>query len=107
MNGGALGGRGNVTVSRGIADRINSLLTSLLDSKGILDSRTDNLNERIDDISTQREELDLRSSRLQQRLFTQYNALDSLLVSLQGTGNYLIQQLNTLNSFNNNLNSNR
>ncbi|OGT22441.1 MAG: hypothetical protein A2V90_09920 [Gammaproteobacteria bacterium RBG_16_57_12] len=107
VNGGALGGRGNVTVSRGIADRINSLLTSLLDSKGILDSRTDNLNERIDDISTQREELDLRSSRLQQRLFTQYNALDSLLVSLQGTGNYLIQQLNTLNSFNNNLNSNR
>jgi flagellar hook-associated protein 2 len=94
--GGSTGSRGSVSVSRGIADQLNTLLDDLLDSDGVINSRTEGLNNSIEDIGEQREALSLRLARLEDRLLAQFSAMDALVAQLQNTGNFLLQQLATL-----------
>ena len=96
INGGATGARGTVDFSRGIAYQINALIDNFLEADGMLDSRTDSLQSRIDDIDDQREVLDRRVESLEARYRAQFNALDGLLAQLQGTSNFLTQQLAAL-----------
>lgn len=97
--GGSTGSRGSVKFSRGIADRLDSLISAFIDSDGIVDARTDGLNERIDGIANQRTNLDQRLAALETRLRSQFTALDILLGELQNTSNFLTQQLATLPNF--------
>lgn len=77
----------------GVAVRADGLLTGYLQSNGLLDSRTDSLNNRIDDISDQRLDLARRTDALRSRLLAQFTAMDQLVAQLQSTGNFLTQQL--------------
>ncbi len=96
VTGGATGARGTVTVSRGVADTVGALLEDMLESDGLLDSRTDSLNDRIEDIGDERLKLAERLDRLQQRLLAQFTALDTMLAQLQSTSTFLAQQLASL-----------
>lgn len=82
--------------SDGFAVRLSDMLDQYLDSDGALDARTAGLKAQIDDISDQRDALNLRLGALEERLFRQFNALDSLLGQLSQTSNFLAQQLNNL-----------
>lgn len=84
----------------GYATRLDSLVESYVGFNGILDSRTQSLNNRIDDIGDQREDLSRRLSSLESRLLAEFNAMDQLVGQLNSTGNYLSQQLSNL-PFNN------
>jgi len=105
ITGGALGARGDVAFSRGITDQLNSLLTNFLQDDGIIDARTDGIEERVDDIADARENLDRRMEIFETSLRARFTTLDTLLAQLQTTSNFLTQQLAALpepNSINRN-----
>lgn len=88
--------RGTVSFSRGVADRVNTLLTDWLASDGIIDARTAGLNETLQNISDQRDALDRRMELVEARYRNQFVALDTLLSQMQSTSSYLAQQLASL-----------
>lgn len=94
--GGATGDRGTVNFSQGIAYQLNTMITGFLEIDGALDSRTDGIQDRIEDIADRREALDYRMELLEARYRAQFNALDSLLAQLQTTSDFLTQQLASL-----------
>jgi flagellar hook-associated protein 2 len=80
----------------GFAVRLADLAGKYLDDDGALETRTEGLNAEIRDIADQRESLNERLALLEQRLYRQFNALDSLLGQLTQTSNFLSQQLANL-----------
>ena len=86
----------NGTAVTGVAARLDSLLENYLDSDGILDSRTDSLNDRLSRINDDREVLARRFELLETRYRAQFNAMDSLLANITATGDFLAQQLENL-----------
>ena len=97
VRGGSTGSRGEVVFSRGIADKLNNLLSGFLDEDNIIDARVDGVQSRIDDINEQRERFALRMDALEQRLRAQFNAMDGLVAQLRSTSDFLSQQLANLN----------
>ncbi len=82
----------------GVAVRLDQILAPYLDSDGVFDSRAAGLKSSIDIINDRREALNARLESLQARYTKQFNALDGLLSQLQGTSNFLSQQLSQLPS---------
>jgi flagellar hook-associated protein 2 len=80
----------------GVAVKLDALLAPYLDSSGVFDSRTAGFKSSIDVITERREALNTRLVALQARYTKQFNALDSLLSQMQGTSNFLTQQLSRL-----------
>ena len=87
------------TEGTGIALRLDGLLEPYLASEGLIDNRTDGLNDSIEDIADRREVLSDRLIALEARLFRQFNALDGLLSQLRSTSAFLTQQLDNLPGF--------
>jgi len=96
IQGGVTGDRGTVDFSQGIAYQLNAMIANFLKADGALDSRTDGIQDRIEDIEDQREKLDYRMELLEARYRSQFNALDGLLAQLQTTSDFLSQQLASL-----------
>ncbi len=88
--------RGSVTFSRGIADQLDTLLESILEEDGILDSRTDGLQSTIDDADEDLRDLDRNIARLEARLFAQFSAMDALVGQLNNISNFLSSSLSAL-----------
>lgn len=84
------------TEDTGLAVKLDALLEPYLASQGVFDSRASSLKSSIESINDRREVLNQRLIALQTRYTKQFNALDSLLAQLQGTSNFLAQQLNNL-----------
>jgi flagellar hook-associated protein 2 len=80
----------------GLAVKLDALLEPYLASQGVFDSRAASLKSSIEAIADRREALNRRLVALQTRYTKQFNALDSLLAQLQGTSNFLAQQLGNL-----------
>jgi len=89
------------TSGNGLATRFDNILTSYLSSDGALSSRLDGVNKQIVGITAQQNKLDLRMAALQTRYLKQFNAMDTLVGQLQGTGSYLTQMLDNLPGFTN------
>lgn len=81
---------------QGFAFRLDALATSLLDTDGLLDSREDGINARIDRIQDDKFRMEDRLESIEKRLRAQFSSLDSLVGSLQSTGSFLSQQLANL-----------
>ncbi|GAP65252.1 flagellar hook-associated protein 2 [Mizugakiibacter sediminis] len=84
---------GLFTGSGGYGASLNSLLDGYLDSNGILDSRTQSLNDRSKDLDDQQAALDARMSAEEAMYRAQFTALDTLLSSMKTTSSFLTQQL--------------
>jgi flagellar hook-associated protein 2 len=84
------------TEDHGLATKLDSLLSQHLETQGAIESRTAGLKSTIDSIGERREALAERLTALQARYTKQFNALDGLLSQLQGTSNFLNQQLGQL-----------
>ncbi|KAF0193032.1 MAG: flagellar hook-associated protein 2 [Gammaproteobacteria bacterium] len=91
--GGDTGTRGNVTFTRGYADRLNTLIDEFLKGNGLLDTRVVGIQGTIDNIEEDRVALNRRLETLEARLFAQFNAMDTLVAQLSATSNFLTQQL--------------
>lgn len=82
--------------NEGVATRLDSLISSYVQSEGVLDMRSDSLNDQIEDITDQREALNRRLASLESRLMAQFTALDTLISQMNSTSTYLSQQLANL-----------
>ena len=80
----------------GMAQNFTSALAGYVDTDGIIDSRSDGLQSRLDSIDDRRDTLVRRMAAYEARLSLQFNAMDILVSQLQATGNYLTQQLANL-----------
>ncbi len=82
--------------SGGMALNFTSALAGYVDTDGIIDSRSDGLQSRLDSIDDSRDTLVRRMAAYEARLSLQFSAMDILVSQLQATGNYLTQQLANL-----------
>lgn len=94
--GSATGSRGRVVYSQGVAGKLDAILNQFLSSSGQITSKTDSLNDQIEDIAEQRETLNKRVAAIEARYRAQFTALDALIGQLNTTSNFLQQQLDSL-----------
>lgn len=80
----------------GVAIKLDELFDGYLQDSGILDSKTTGLNTTIATIDEKRERLELHLQNLEQRLLSQFIAMDSIIASLKSTSDFLSQQLSSL-----------
>ena len=72
---------------------LEGMLDSVLETDGLLDSRTDSLNARIKTYDKQYEDLDRRMESLQTRYTAQFTAMEQMVTQLQSSSGFLSQQL--------------
>lgn len=80
----------------GLALRLEGMFKELLAKDGPLESRLSSMQDRSKDIGKERERLELRLEQVERRYRSQFTALDLLLNQLQGTSDYLGQQMQSL-----------
>jgi flagellar hook-associated protein 2 len=96
VTGSQTGSLGSVTFSRGITNALSEALDSYLGSDGVLTSTTKSLNNRIDDIGDDRQRLQDRLARIEDRYLAQFNAMDATVARLNQTSSFLTNQLSGL-----------
>jgi flagellar hook-associated protein 2 len=79
--------------TNGIAVRLDAIMDEYLQSGGILESQTDNLNNQLSGMKDKESRLEARLELIQNRYIKQFSALDTLLSSLQTTSSFLTAQL--------------
>lgn len=80
----------------GYASRFESLTGLWLETGGLIESRTDGLDSRIEILEDRQIAMDRRLGQVESRYLRQFSALDSLVSQLQGTSNFLTSQLASL-----------
>ncbi len=90
--GGAIGSRGTVSLSDGVAQRLDKALGDFLGSKGPLTSRTDSLNRQTTQLGTDRAALTKRLDALEARYRAQFTVMDRLVGQLTSISSYLTAQ---------------
>lgn len=96
--GGITGARGTVNFSQGYAYNINSVLTNILSSSGVLADATNGANSSITSIQNQAAVFTAQLTTIQANYQAQYSALDTLLANMSSTSNYLTSELASLSS---------
>lgn len=91
--------RGTVNFSHGHAQQLSQLMSSYLGTEGLLTERTTGLNDSIKDLGRQRESINRQLAAAEKRYLAQFNALDTMLSSMNQTSTYLAQQLANLPKF--------
>lgn len=79
--------------AKGVAVQMYASLTSILGTSGLLATRTDGINNLIQDLGDRREVLQRRLVDIEKRYRAQFSALDTLVAGMQRTSQYLQQQL--------------
>ena len=93
IDGGLSGALGSISFSRGLMEKLDSVLGGLLGGDGTLAAKTEGLKKSLEDITKQRTELDDKINKLQDRLLKKFNAMDAILGQFQTTGAFLSRQL--------------
>ena len=80
----------------GLMSRMQKIVEPYSQSSGILDQRQKGLQSTLTSVDKQRDALELRITKVQERLLAQYNAMDQLVGRLQKTSESLANQLASL-----------
>ena len=96
VSGNATGDLGTVSYTQGIAHQVDSLITSLLATDGLVEARLGGLSTSVSDLSDQRDALELRAIALEKRYRDQFNGLETLIAQLNSTQTYLSQAFSGL-----------
>lgn len=83
---------GNGTVS-GFATTLQARLKNMLDTDGLLATRTDGINRSIKALDARKDIIEFRLERIEARYAAQFSALDAAMASMTSTSNFLSQQL--------------
>jgi flagellar hook-associated protein 2 len=94
VNGGALGARGSLGFSRGIADRISQLIDGALEDS--IGARTDGIAASLRGLEARRTAVASRMEAVEKRYRAQFIALDNMMSSMNSTSSFLSQQLANL-----------
>jgi len=120
ITGGALGSRGSVSFSEGTTVLMNELLLGMIDNQitnasgdvyssnvenapvsTLLDSKTDSLYKKLEQLDRQDADLKLKMEKYEARLYDQFNAMDSAVAALNGTMGSLESMLDQLPGYTN------
>ena len=85
-----------VNFSRGFAGELDALIDQFLSSEGVIATREETLNDTLEDLDEDQEALDRRLSIFEERLIQQYIAMERILSSLNTSGTFLDNLINTL-----------
>jgi flagellar hook-associated protein 2 len=77
----------------GIAERLDNFLDGYLKSNGVIQGKTDGLNNTVEDINESLVDLDRRLETMRQRLQAQFAAMDALVSRLNSTSSFLTREL--------------
>lgn len=80
---------GSITFSRGFAGSMTSLLNDFVKSSGLIKGRETTLNKDIEKVGKDEEALNRRSDAYRARLMSQFQAMESIVRSLNSTGDFL------------------
>ncbi len=94
--GGALGARGTVLYTPGIAARLERMLGTAVESEGSIGGRVSGIEAGLKRLSARETELERRMQALEARYRAQFTALDGMLTRMTNTSSFLQQQLNAL-----------
>lgn len=83
----------------GFVALMDAALEGYTGTEGIVDARVDGLNARVDSVQDQQAVWERRLITIEERLRSQFTALDTLVASLQTTSQFLAGQLNALPGF--------
>lgn len=87
------------TGEQGLMGRLEERVKPFTESGGILDNRTKALQNTLTGpggVDDQRETLAMRLSKMETRLFAQFNAMDALISQMNSTSSFLTAQLDSL-----------
>ncbi len=76
-----------------LSSALRGTLEAYIGEDGLIDNRTQSINNRLDRVADQREALDRRMESLEARYRRQFTALDSMMAQMQSTSSFLMQQL--------------
>ena len=76
-----------------LSSALRGTLEAYIGEDGLIDNRTQSINNRLDRVDDQREALDRRMESLEARYRRQFTALDSMMAQMQSTSSFLMQQL--------------
>lgn len=96
IEGDALGSRGSVNYSRGVADQLSRLLDNFLLSDGLLGGRQSSLENELSAIADDRVSLAERLAKTEKRLQASFLANDLIISKFNTTGDFLTSQLTML-----------
>ncbi|MBN9286695.1 MAG: hypothetical protein BGO43_11170 [Gammaproteobacteria bacterium 39-13] len=82
--------------TNGLVTKMDTMLENYIEINGILQSKTDGLNESIAVIDERRVNLERHLKSLEQRLLTQFIAMDTIVAKLRSLSEYLETQLEKL-----------
>ncbi|MBO9495223.1 flagellar filament capping protein FliD [Thalassotalea sp. G20_0] len=85
----------------GLMTRLEERLVGFLGTDGALADREKRINESLNDINDDRADLELRLERTQSYYQQQFLAMENLLASLNGTSQWLTNNLTSINNSNN------
>ena len=85
-----------VNFSRGFAGELERLIDSFLDSSGVIATRTETLETNLDTFEAEQERLDRRIGAFEERLLNQFIAMERILSSLDTSGSFLDNLIDTL-----------
>lgn len=80
----------------GLAKRLDDKLKPYSQAGGILEQRNKTMTETLSKVKVQREDLARRMTSLQERLYKQFNAMDTLVSQLSNTSSSLAASLSSL-----------
>ncbi|MCL1044817.1 flagellar filament capping protein FliD [Shewanella electrodiphila] len=80
----------------GIANRLDTLVESYVESGGIIDGRNTSLTKEQSRLDDQRESFSLKMEMLEARLFKQFNAMDLVVAQMNQQSSGLVERLNSL-----------
>jgi len=81
----------------GLLNRLGNVTSAYTVSGGLLDTRSQNIQSKLKDLTTQQEALDRRIESVTTALYTKYNNMDTLVAQLQATSESILSTLNALN----------
>jgi flagellar hook-associated protein 2 len=96
IEGGALGARGTVRYTQGVASLFATTLDDLLESDGLVAAKTEGVQASIKAIDKRKEALEARLERVEDAYRRQYTALDTTISRMSAISTYLAQQLANL-----------
>ena len=88
-----------LTGTDGLMGRLSAVVKPYSTADGVLDQRQKGLQSTLLSVDKQRTALDLRIEKVQERLLSQYNAMDSLVAQLKKTSESLTGMLANLPGF--------
>jgi flagellar hook-associated protein 2 len=80
----------------GVIKKLDNTINDFVKTGGLISSRNETFLKQLKDIDEQRERLEMRMTSLEERLRAQYSAMDSLVATLNSTGDYIARQMESI-----------